>query len=94
LIREIRHLERNNGGKDDFLAEEIVDVDERVLPEINMDLCNGCGTCVDTCPSEAVDLIDGRPVIVHPEDCAYCGDCEDLCPEGAISLPYEIVFAE
>jgi len=49
---------------------------------------------VDTCPSEAVALIDGRPVIVHPEDCAYCGDCEDLCPEGAISLPYEIVFAE
>jgi NAD-dependent dihydropyrimidine dehydrogenase PreA subunit len=75
-------------------AEEIVDVNERVLPEINMDLCNGCGTCVETCPSGAVALIDRRPVIVHPEDCAYCGDCEDLCPEGAISLPYEIVFGE
>lgn len=67
---------------------------ERVLPQIDLELCNGCGTCVDTCPSRAVVLIDERPVIVHPEDCDYCGDCEDLCPEGAISLPYEIVFAE
>jgi NAD-dependent dihydropyrimidine dehydrogenase PreA subunit len=76
------------------LMEEDVDTHEHVLPQINLELCNGCGTCVDTCPSEAVALIDGWPVIVHPEDCAYCGDCEDLCPEGAISLPYEIVFAE
>ncbi|OQY20765.1 MAG: hypothetical protein B6I34_08420 [Anaerolineaceae bacterium 4572_32.1] len=72
----------------------IVDVQERVLPKINLELCNGCGACVSTCPSQAVALIDGRPVIVHPQDCAYCGDCEELCPEGAISLPYEIVFAE
>jgi NAD-dependent dihydropyrimidine dehydrogenase PreA subunit len=76
------------------LWRRIVDAKERVLPQINLELCNGCGTCVDTCPSAAVSLIEGRPVIVHPEDCAYCGDCEDLCPEGAISLPYEIVFAE
>lgn len=76
------------------LWRRIVDAKERVLPQINPELCNGCGTCVDTCPLEAVSLIEGRPVIVHPEDCAYCGDCEDLCPEGAISLPYEIVFAE
>jgi formate hydrogenlyase subunit 6/NADH:ubiquinone oxidoreductase subunit I len=69
-----------------------VNAKERVLPQINLELCSSCGTCVDTCPSEAVALIDERPVIVHPEDCAYCGDCEDLCPEGAISLPYEIVF--
>jgi len=67
---------------------------ERVLPRINMDLCRGCGTCVSTCPAEAVALINGRPVIVRPDDCVYCGDCEELCPQGAISLPYEIVFAK
>jgi formate hydrogenlyase subunit 6/NADH:ubiquinone oxidoreductase subunit I len=72
----------------------IVDSKERVLPQINLELCNGCGVCMDTCPSEAVALVDKQPVIVHPEDCGYCGDCEDLCPEGAISLSYEIVFAE
>mgnify|MGYP003882171501 CR=1 FL=1 len=71
----------------------IVDSKERVLPQINLDLCDGCGICVENCPSQAVAMIDGRPVIVRPEDCAYCGDCENLCPQGAIGLPYEIVFA-
>jgi len=71
-----------------------VEAKERVLPQINIEFCNGCGVCVDICPSQAVALIDGRPVIVRPKDCVYCGDCEELCPEGAISLPYEIVFAE
>jgi NAD-dependent dihydropyrimidine dehydrogenase PreA subunit len=70
-----------------------VDTKERVLPQINLNLCDGCGICVDTCPSQAVILIDGWPVIVRPDDCAYCGDCEDLCPKGAIGLPYEVVFA-
>jgi len=64
------------------------------LPQINLELCTRCGICVDTCPSEAVALVGGQPVIVHPKDCGYCGDCEELCPEGAISLSYEIVFAE
>jgi NAD-dependent dihydropyrimidine dehydrogenase PreA subunit len=72
----------------------MVEAQERVLPRIDQELCNGCGICVGVCPSQAVTLIDERPVIVRPQDCAYCGDCEDLCPEGAISLPYEIVFAE
>lgn len=71
----------------------IVDTEERVVPQINLDLCDGCGICVDNCPSQAVSLIDGWPVIVRPEDCAYCGDCENLCPQGAIGLPYEVVFA-
>ena len=69
-----------------------MDTGERVLPQINLDLCDGCGICVDTCPSQAVILIDGRPVIVRPDDCVYCGDCEDSCPKGAIGLPYEVVF--
>ena len=72
----------------------MVNTQDRVLPQINLELCNGCEVCVSTCPSEAVALIDGQPIIVHPEDCVYCGDCEELCPQDAISLPYEIVFAE
>jgi NAD-dependent dihydropyrimidine dehydrogenase PreA subunit len=71
-----------------------VNAQECVVPQIDVELCSGCGVCVVVCQSEAMALIDGRPVIVHPQDCGYCGDCETLCPEGAISLSYEIVFAE
>lgn len=65
---------------------------DRVLPEIDMSLCTGCGLCVERCPTHAVEMTAGlRPVIVRPDDCAYCGLCEEMCPAGAIALAYEIV---
>jgi NAD-dependent dihydropyrimidine dehydrogenase PreA subunit len=67
-------------------------MDKWSLPTIDMELCNGCGLCVTYCPVSAVALVDGRPVITHPEDCAYCGLCEESCPQDAISLHYEIVL--
>jgi 2-oxoglutarate ferredoxin oxidoreductase subunit delta len=63
-----------------------------------MDLCTGCGLCVERCPTQAVEMAarqlpaDGRPVIVRPDDCVYCGLCEEMCPAGAIALAYEIVL--
>lgn len=65
-------------------------MDEWALPSINMERCTGCGTCVDFCPTRAVELIEARPIIVRPADCAYCGLCEETCPQGAIELAYEI----
>ena len=70
-------------------------MDERVLPTIDLNICTGCGLCVDQCPTRAVELGSaGRPVIVRPKDCAYCGLCEEMCPEGAIALSYEIVMLD
>ncbi len=63
-----------------------------VLPRIVLERCNGCGDCVETCPTGALELVEGLAALVRPEDCAYCGDCETLCPEGAIELPFEITF--
>jgi len=59
---------------------------------INVNLCTGCGLCIERCPTQAVEMIGGQPDIVRPEDCAYCGLCEEMCPVEAISLGYEIVF--
>jgi NAD-dependent dihydropyrimidine dehydrogenase PreA subunit len=67
-------------------------VGDRVLPTINLDLCTTCGLCIERCPTQAVEMIDERPVIVRPEDCAYCGLCEEMCPAEAIALEYEIVL--
>lgn len=63
---------------------------EWTLPFIDMTRCNGCGLCVEYCPTHAVELEKGRPVIISPADCAYCGLCEETCPVGAIALVYEI----
>ena len=64
--------------------------DDWALPQIDMDRCTGCGMCETYCPTQAVDLVEGWPVIARPEDCAYCGLCEEACPENAIALTYEI----
>jgi len=52
---------------------------------IDKEKCTGCGTCVDTCPVEALKLVDDKAV-VDPDTCIDCGSCVDECPEGAISL--------
>lgn len=53
--------------------------------KVDKDKCTGCGTCVDTCPVEAITLKEEKAVI-DEETCIDCGTCVDDCPEGAISL--------
>jgi formate hydrogenlyase subunit 6/NADH:ubiquinone oxidoreductase subunit I len=56
-----------------------------------MERCTACGLCVEYCPTQAVAMIEQRPVITKPRRCSYCGLCEESCPEDAISLTFEIV---
>ena len=62
------------------------------LPEINLSLCNRCGTCVEQCPTDAVEMGAEGPFIARPPDCTYCAVCETLCPQDAITCSYEIVW--
>lgn len=48
------------------------------------DACTGCGSCVETCPVEAIS--EGDPIyIIDPDLCIDCGQCADACPVEAIS---------
>ncbi len=53
--------------------------------EVKSELCEGCGSCVETCPSNAIELRDGKAV-VDPEICADCGACVDACPTQGIEM--------
>ncbi len=64
------------------------------LPEVNYQLCNQCGACVEQCPTQAAEMGPQGPVIVRPVDCTYCALCDTVCPQGAITCPYEIVWGE
>ncbi|MDY6795831.1 MAG: 4Fe-4S binding protein [Actinomycetota bacterium] len=51
--------------------------------------CNGCGTCLDRCFFDALELVekDGEEVSnVDRELCMGCGLCQVTCPEEAISM--------
>ena len=69
-------------------------MDNRVLPEINLSLCDRCGACVEQCPTGAVEMGSEGPVVTHPEDCDYCAQCDAICPQHAITCAYEIVWGE
>jgi ferredoxin len=51
------------------------------------DGCTGCGRCTEVCFVEAIELVDGRPVIT--EACRGCGRCVEACPQGAIEISVE-----
>ena len=49
---------------------------------IEVDLCNGCGLCVKVCPYGAVELEEGKALLL--ERCTACGACLEVCKQKAI----------
>ncbi len=56
------------------------------LSKIDKNTCIGCGTCVERCPVEAIQLDDDNKAERNAEWCIGCGICAHFCPENAISL--------
>ena len=51
---------------------------------IDKDKCNGCGSCKEACPVDAIKVEE--KATVDADTCIDCGTCVDECPEEAISL--------
>lgn len=54
-----------------------------LVPEVDKNLCTGCGRCAEVCEFNAISVI-GLKVLVFPELCHGCGSCALNCPENAI----------
>ena len=75
---------------------------DKSLPQLDKQLCNRCGLCIDVCPCGSVELQEKSVLFTCPETCASettttcdCGClCEEVCPTGAISVAFEIVLGE
>lgn len=44
--------------------------------------CIGCGSCVEVCAFDAIDMVDDIAVI--NDKCTVCGSCIEVCPTEAI----------
>lgn len=76
------------------IMQSIVRPDNRrIIPNIDLERCNACGSCVALCPTQAVEIVNDKAAIVRPDACTYCDVCETFCPEGAIARPFTIEFA-
>ena len=52
--------------------------------KVDQNKCNGCGTCKDICPVNAIKIENGKAVI--SDDCVECGACVNQCSNEAISI--------
>ncbi|MDE3244630.1 MAG: 4Fe-4S binding protein, partial [Acidobacteriota bacterium] len=62
----------------------------RGRPVVDASKCarDGCRVCEEACPTEAITLRDGVPLIDLGR-CLFCPECEEACPTGAISYSGE-----
>jgi len=58
----------------------------RKIIEIDQEKCNGCGLCIDACHEGALQLVDGKAVLISDEYCDGLGDCLPQCPTDAIQI--------
>jgi 4Fe-4S ferredoxin len=60
--------------------------------ELNIDLCpEGCMACEDVCPTHAVHIEEGKPIILS-DFCIFCFACQKICPKQAIKANREWIF--
>ncbi len=55
------------------------------VAKVNLNLCTGCGMCIDVCPYEALKLKDGKAE-VNEILCEGCGTCSATCLRAAIQV--------
>jgi NAD-dependent dihydropyrimidine dehydrogenase PreA subunit len=58
----------------------------KMVAVINREKCDGCETCVEACPSEAITIGEDKKAKVDAEECVDCEACVDECPNEAISM--------
>lgn len=72
--RRIPFGDRFYGGYEEMRKTSSLSVNEN---------CIGCGLCAKHCPSQAIEIRNGKPVWVKKK-CAMCLGCLHRCPEFAI----------
>ncbi len=64
------------------------------------EMCIGCGTCAEVCPTEAINMVKREEVAdkegSHPERptidygrCCFCALCVDICTTGSLNMTKE-----
>ena len=54
-------------------------------PKIDTKECAGCGACVEICPENVLELVEGVSKVMNPGACTNCGACVGACPLGLIT---------
>ena len=55
-----------------------------MIIQVDQELCNGCGVCIDACATGAIRLV-GQHAVIDDILCTHCQACSDACPNEAIT---------
>jgi Fe-S-cluster-containing hydrogenase component 2 len=58
----------------------------RNIVRIDEGKCDGCGNCVIACAEGAIEIRDGKAVIIKDSYCDGLGACIGECPQGALTI--------
>ena len=53
---------------------------------IAIEKCDGCGVCVDNCPTEVLGIVDEKVKVIDSELCTDCLICMEVCPYGVLEV--------
>jgi 2-oxoglutarate ferredoxin oxidoreductase subunit delta len=73
------------------MSEAIKPKGPRGMVTINIELCKGCGFCIEFCPAGVLEFSEEfntkgyhPPRAAHPEVCTGCDMCGIYCPDFAV----------
>jgi NAD-dependent dihydropyrimidine dehydrogenase PreA subunit len=72
-----------------FLPKEFLhEIGGTVMWEVvvDKDKCAGDEECVNACPAQVYEMVDGKAEPVNADECLGCETCVEVCPEGAITV--------
>ncbi|MBX7077089.1 MAG: FAD-dependent oxidoreductase [Methanobacteriaceae archaeon] len=58
---------------------------EPFIAEIDNEICNLCGDCIQMCKYKAMSVIDDE-LFIDPMSCSGCGKCLTICQHNAINI--------
>ena len=59
---------------------------KRQVIRIDQKKCDGCGMCVPSCAEGAIQIVDGKAMLLADRFCDGLGACLGACPQGALTV--------
>ncbi len=53
---------------------------------VDKEKCNGDAECVDICPVDVFEMVDGKAEPVNEDECLGCESCVEVCETNAITV--------